>query len=127
MKKKLTLLLNHTLTPEQLQDAKASLGVEEFVELSQELKALWSGVPPEVDDLSAHLKPIEDFLQANSSKGDFVFVQGEAGATYKMVGFVKKLELTPVYATTKREAVESVVDGKVLKKSLFKHVRFRRY
>ena len=44
-----------------------------------------------------------------------------------MVTFSKNLGLIPIYATTKREVVEEKQGDKIVKKSIFKHIRFRKY
>lgn len=124
---KLHLLFNHTLTREQETDAVASLGIDSFMALPPQLQTLWSNVPPEIEDLSDYLQPIKDFLTQNLKKGDFVLVQGDFGATYIMVNFVKSLGAKSIYATTSRDVVEVREGDKVIKKSIFKHERFREY
>jgi hypothetical protein len=44
-----------------------------------------------------------------------------------MVNFIKSLGFVVVHSTTKRDAVEKIVNGKVEKFSRFEHVIFRRY
>ncbi|MDQ1245539.1 MAG: hypothetical protein QG565_1880 [Campylobacterota bacterium] len=126
-KPKLHLLFNHTLTVEQASDAKASLLCEKFVSLPQELQELWSSVPPDLKSLKEYLNPIKEYLGATVKKDDFVLVQGDFGATYMMVNFVKSLGAKPIYATTSRDVVEVREGDKVIKKSIFKHERFREY
>jgi len=121
------LLFNHTLTEAQKADAKISLGVEDFVALPHELQNIWSNVPPEIESLKSLLVPIRAFVQKEAKEGDHILIQGDFGATCQMVKYAKSLGLIPVYATTKREVVEVKEDDKVIKKSLFKHERFRRY
>jgi len=125
--KKMILLFSHTLTLEQKEDAKTYLKVDEFISLPEELQKLWSNIPPELDNLDEYLKPISNYLKNNLKKGDYVLVQGDFGATCKMVSFIKNLKSIPVYATTKRNAIERKVDGKVIKTAIFEHVRFRRF
>ena len=125
--KKLFLLFSHTLTPIQEADAKATFGVEEFVELPSELQRLWSNVPSELDNVSDYLEPLKAYLQSESNLDDVVLIQGDFGATYQMVNFVKELGLKAVHATTKRNVVEKSVDDKIVKTSVFEHVRFRVY
>jgi len=126
--KKMFLLFSHTLTPEQQEDAKVSLGITKFVPFSREIIKLWSNVPPGLESLNNYLEPIFACLKDNASSGDYVLVQGDFGATYHMVNFAKSLELIPVYATTERKSVEEIQqDGTVKKTSLFEHKRFRRY
>ena len=121
------LLFSHKLTSEQERDAENSLKIEKFIFLPQCLQDLWSYIPPQIEDLEDYLKPIFDYLNENIKVGDFVLVQGDFGATYKVVNLVKSLNAIAVYATTKRNSVEKVIDGKVVKTSMFKHIRFRKY
>ncbi len=44
-----------------------------------------------------------------------------------MVSFAKYMEYIPVYATTERVAIERIIDGEIVKQSIFKHVQFREY
>ena len=121
------LLFSHKLTPLQEKDAKENLEVEEFVALPKDLQNLWSNIPPELEKLDDYLIPIKEFIEANAKKGDYVLIQGDFGGCYEMVNFVKSLGLIAVHSTTKRDAVERVVDGKVEKFSRFEHVIFRKY
>jgi len=125
--KKMFLLFSHTLTEEQIQDAQQSLEIEEFIELSNSLQVCWSNIPPTAKDLDLYLKPIKDWLQKQINKEDYVLVQGDFGATCKMVSFVKEIGAKAVYATTKREAIEKRIEGKIIKTSIFKHVMFREF
>jgi|AAUQ01.1.fsa_nt_gi hypothetical protein len=125
--KKMALVFSHKLTLEQIEDAKESLGVEEFIKLPKDLQLLWSNIPPELENLDRELEPIKEFLKDNIKNGDFALVQGDFGATCKIVSFVKSIGATPIYATTKREVKEKEINGKVVKTSLFKHIRFREF
>lgn len=124
---KLYLIFNHTLTEEQTGDAKASLSCNAVVSPPKDLQDLWSNVPPELESLSDYLQPLKEFFAANIKKGDFVLIQGDFGATYMIVNFVKNLGATPVYATTSRNVVEATEGGKTIKRSVFKHERYRKY
>jgi len=125
--KKLFLFFSHTLTTAQEKDAKALFGIEEFVVLSDELQTLWSNVPSDLADVSGYLEPLKNYLKLEFSSDDVVLVQGDFGATYHIVNFVNALGLKAVHATTKRNVVEKVIDNKIVKTSLFEHVRFRVY
>ncbi|CAA6815390.1 MAG: Unknown protein [uncultured Sulfurovum sp.] len=126
--KKLFLLLSHTLTSKQINDAKNTFAVEAFIPLSPELQTLWSNVPPTLEDLVKYLQPLRNFLIENLEDNDLVLVQGDAGATCSVVFFLKSLGFSAVYATTQREVLElKGNDGKVVKKSVFNHVGFRKY
>ena len=124
---KMFLLFSHTLTKEQIQDAKNSLGVGEFVKLPQNLQDIWSNIPPEIENLNPYLEPIKEWLREYLKSGDYALVQGDFGATCKLANFAKEHGVKAVYATTKRNVEEKVVNGKIIKTSVFKHIRFRRY
>jgi hypothetical protein len=121
------LLFNHTLTDAQKHDAKNTLNVKEFINLPKELQHTWSNIPTDVASLLILLAPIKEFISKEARKGDYILIQGDFGATYAMVEFTKSLGLIPIYATTKREVIETNAGNKVIKKSIFKHERFREY
>ncbi len=125
--KKLFLLFSHTLTPSQKEDARKSLGVEQFVSLPDNLQKLWSNIPPDLPNLKEYLIPIKNFLKENAKEGDIVLIQGDFGGCFEMVNFVKSLNLKAVHSTTKRDVIEKTVNGKVEKFSVFEHVIFREY
>jgi len=125
--KQMFLLFSHTLTPAQEADAKSTLGVESFVVLPKELQTLWSNIPPNLTELTEYLEPLKVYLHQKAKEGDVTLIQGDFGGCYAMVNFVKSLGLTAVHSTTTRNVKEKVVDGKVVKTSVFKHVLFREY
>jgi len=124
--KKLVNVTNHNLSDDQLADAKKNLFLEEVMELPLELKKLWANIPTD-DTIEEHLVPLEEWLEVNTSRKDILVVQGETGATYQLVSFLQLIDRTVVHATTTRESVETVVDGKTIKRSVFKHCMFRQY
>lgn len=125
--KKMFLLFSHKLTTVQMDDAKESLGVETFVELCATLQEEWSNVPAEFESLDTYFLRTKIYLLTAIKKVDIVLVQGDFGATCMMVSFVKSLGGVAVYATSKRDVSEKTVAGKVVKTSVFEHVRFREY
>ncbi|NPA87284.1 MAG: hypothetical protein GXO01_01130 [Epsilonproteobacteria bacterium] len=124
--KKLYLLFSHKLTPEQIEDAKKNLGVEDIVYMPSNLQEKWSNVPAEMEELGEYSKDFMKFLDT-AKAGDYVLIQGDFGLTYKLVNFTKSKNLIPIYATTKRVSKEVNSGNKVLKVSEFDHVRFRKY
>lgn len=124
---KLHLLFNHALTEDQFSDAKASLLCDVVVSLPKNLQELWSNVPPDLESLEKYLELIKEYIYANAKKDDFVLIQGDFGATYIMVNFLKNLGAKPIYSTTSRDAIEIKEGDKIIKKSIFKHERFREY
>jgi len=125
--KKMVLVFSHQLTDIQKKDAKESFGVEEFIYLPNDLQQLWSAIPSELEDISDYLKPIRDFLKENIQKDDISLVQGDFGATCAIASFVKSIGGVALYATTKRNVQEKEVDGKIVKTSIFEHIRFRKF
>lgn len=125
---KLFLLFSHTLNDEQAADARKTLGVTECVALPPDLQAIWSDVPPDVEYIADHLQPVLHWLMQRAQPGDFLLIQGDFGAVYLVVKWALQRRLIPVYATTRREVVETTLpDGSIQKQSRFQHVRFRRY
>lgn len=123
---KLFLFFSHALTNEQILDAKNSLKISEFVNLPDDLQGIFSQVPAEFneDELKDYAKPFFDYLDEFAKKGDFVLIQGDFGLSFLLVNYCFKNELIPLYATTKRDVL---IDKDGIKKSVFKHVKFRRY
>lgn len=122
----LFLLFSHALTSAQADEAARRFGVERFVPLPGDLQALWSHIPPELETLEDYLQPVQAWLRREAEAGDCLLLAGDFGAVCHMVDFGKSHELVPVYATSKRIAIETKQpDGSVLKQSCFEHVRFR--
>ena len=120
----LFLLLNHSLTQEQIQDLQ-DLKVTEIIDLNT---GKWGQIPPEMEDITPLLQEYFTTLKNQAQKGDYLLVQGDFGATYQLVNFAKTLGLIPIYATTLRETKEMQnADGSIAKHSVFKHCRFRKY
>lgn len=125
--KKLFLLFSHKLISSQEASARELYAVEEFVYLPLDLQSLWSKVPYDIQKIEDYLSSLKIYLQNNANKGDIMLVQGEFGATYHMVDFAKKMDLIPIYATTKREVKEYIKDERLIKESIFEFERFREY
>ncbi|MBF0234963.1 MAG: TIGR02221 family CRISPR-associated protein [Desulfamplus sp.] len=125
---RMLLLLSHSLTSEQIADAKIAFKISEFMEMPDYVKAVWSQIPPDSPNLEEILDPVKAWLQKESSKGDIVVIQGDFGATFLMVGFAMENGLAPVYATTSRKFRESPGKNGIIKmEHLFRHRRFRHY
>ena len=102
--------------------------MEAFIALPEELKNLWSSVPPEDESLRPYLEPLFHWMADTGTPGDLAFIQGESGAVYLTVNWALELGLTPIYATSHREVRERLLpDGSIIQERVFKHVRFRIY
>ncbi len=120
------LIFSHRLTDSQIEELK-KVGISKFVYLPGDLQILWSGVPPDVESLNDYLKPIFEWIENKAKSDDWVLVQGDFGAVCLVVDFCFKNSLVPVYATTKRNTIEKIENGKLIKVSQFEHIRFRKY
>jgi hypothetical protein len=124
----LHLLFNHKLTPAQEADAIDNLGIETSVSPPDDITRLWGQIPPDLASLSDYLKPVETWLADQAAAGDYVLIQGDFGACYRMVQAAFALNLIPIYATTRREAVENhLPDGSIELTHQFRHVIYRKY
>lgn len=128
MKRSLFLIFNHTLTEEQEQDAKRSLGVSRIVDMPSEIKSIWSNIPPDSPAIKNHIKPVIAWLNNRAQEGDYALVQGDFGACYLVVRQCFENGIIPVYSTTERVVIETPMpDGTINMNHRFKHCIFRRY
>lgn len=121
------VIFNHSLTDAQKEDAKRSLGVDDFIAPPAHLLAIWGQLPPEAETLAPLLAPLFDWLREAGRQGDYVLVQGDFGATHLTVQKALVLGMTPVYSTTRCEAVETRSGDAISLTHHFRHVRFRQY
>ncbi len=120
------LIFSHKLTDAQIDELKGT-GISNFEYLPRNLQNLWSGVPPNKESLNGYLNPIFEWIKSKAKSNDWVLVQGDFGAVCLVVDFCFKHSLVPIYATTKRNTIERMENGKLIKVSQFEHVRFRKY
>jgi hypothetical protein len=128
------LIFNHNLTPEQEQDARENLGIDDFITLPENLREIWSQIPADVRDLREILRPIAEYLETNLNKGDYALIQGDYGATFLVAHFVKDLGGIPVHATSRREIEQEIIgtdpqtgESVIKKIHRFSHKIFRPY
>lgn len=118
------VLISHDMTEAQKIDAVKTFGIEAFAMLPTEQ---WSRIPADVESVSSLLEPLRAKILSHAKKGDYLLVQGDFGATVSMVNFAYANGLIPVYATTQRNAKDTVVGDKIVTLREFEHVRFRIY
>lgn len=133
-RRKALVILNHPLSPEQIEDLSRTWGVNSddnaIITLPSELKTLWANIPPEADDVQVfnHVQPISNWARSKDIgllPGDMIIIGGELVATLAVIAGMDK-DILPVCATTRRESVEKTMpDGSVQKTNVFRHVRFR--
>ncbi len=126
MSKSIFLIFSHKLIDSQIEELKSN-NITSFIYLPSSLQILWSNVPPDLGELKGYLKPIIEWLKNNAKRGDWVLVQGDFGAVFTVVDFCFYNGLVPVYATTKRNTIEKMENGRLIKVSQFEHIRFRKY
>ena len=125
----LHLLFSHKLTEPQEKDAYESLRAGSIVYFPEELLRVWGSIPPEAASIKSLLMPHAEYMSKVCQKGDYILIQGDPGATFLMVQKALSLGLQPVYATTSRAGTKERRDaqGRVIKSSVFEHVRYRVY
>ena len=122
------LLFSHRLTQIQIDDAKQSLGVYNFIYLPDNLQKLWSNIPSDKEGIKDYLNPIKKWLKSKVEKKDYILIQGDFGATYIMVNWSFKQGFTPVYSTTERKVIKEVnQENEVISKKVFEHKKYRVY
>lgn len=127
-KARLLVLFNHTLTAEQIEDARRTLAVGEILTPPRAIVERWAQIPANLADLADYLNDVRDWLALTATPGDYVLVQGDYGATYLMVRFSLERGCTPVYSTTIRQANEErLPSGEVRVTHDFRHRIYRRY
>ncbi len=126
MSKSIFLIFSHKLIDSQIEELKSN-NITSFIYLPSSLQILWSNVPPDLGELKGYLKPIIEWLKNNAKRGDWVLVQGDFGAVFTVVDFCFYNGLVPVYATTKKNTIEKMENGRLIKVSQFEHIRFRKY
>lgn len=123
----LYLLVSHKLTDQQKREAYEGLGVKEIHYLPDDLKILWSQIPPDIPSITGYIESVKEWLAGRVKEGDYIIIQGDFGATYQMVSWAFSKGLIPIYATTERKVGESRDGEKISTKRVFEHVRFRFY
>ena len=131
-RRKALVILNHPLSPEQIEDLSRAWGVgsDAIISLPPELKQLWANIPPEADDVQVcmHVQPIINWARSKDIgllPGDLIIIGGELVATLAVMTGMDN-DILAVCATTRRESAEKTMpDGSIQKTNVFRHVRFR--
>lgn len=124
MTKTMFVLISHTMTEQQKEDAVSNLSVGKFVMMPTDG---WSQIPAVTESIEPSLLKLKMQLGAQGKPKDVLFVQGDYGATFNMVQYAKEKGMTAVYATSERKVRKVVVGEKTTTVREFRHVRFREY
>jgi len=124
--KKAFVLLNHTLTQNQIMELEKKYGVSQIIYPEKELSQKWSQIPATEN---FDLDTIQSILQwlSFAQENDVLIIQGEFGSTFMIVDYSLKNKLVPVHAVTKRVSKESREGEVVHREYIFEHVCFRKY
>ncbi len=124
----LFLLFNHRLTDAQAEDARQQLGVDRIITPPAQVSRRWSEIPPGAESLREPLAPVFAWIDESVPHGSYLLVQGDFGACFLVVLHAAARGITPVYSTTRREAVEQRDDDSTVRLThTFRHVRYRIY
>lgn len=120
-------LLNHALTQNQIAELRNKFASQTVLFPQKAVSLEWSQIDPEKSNEDIVLSVVRWLKTCEAKKGDLFIVQGEFGATFKLVDYALKNGLVPVYATTRRVAKESRSGEVVRREYVFEHVCFKKY
>lgn len=120
-------LLNHQLTPKQLEELKLKFQSTSVICSPEFLAQKWSQITPE-ESREMVADAVINWLQENhAEQGDLFIIQGEFGCTFTLVDYALQHGLVPLYATTVRRAKESREGEQVRREYIFEHAGFKKY
>jgi len=125
---KVFVIMSHPLSVEQEGELHTRFAPEEILFLPESLKSTWTSIPSLGPWNPEWIEDILTWLKGEMVPGDIAIVQGEYGATFFLVNWLKERGIDSYYATTERQAIETIrEDGSVEMKKIFRHVNFRQY
>jgi hypothetical protein len=125
---KMFVILSHKLSEIQIQEINQRFKIDDIVYLPDSLQKIWSNIPPSGEWQEDFLREIKNWLSKQLKKGDKLIVQGEFGAAFCLVQWLKKRGYAVYYATTERKVIEEQLkDGTIRTNRIFQHVNFREY
>lgn len=125
--KKFIVLMSHDMSEIQKSDANKDLKITKIIEAPPHIKKIWANIDPTSDLNTIKLDEVVSWIKENSSKQDYILVQGEYGATFYIVDYCFKNNLIPVYATSIRRVEESRKGEEVITNRVFVHQGYRKY
>lgn len=112
---------NHELTEDQIKEVEDNQ--LDIVELPADLKRKWGTMNPQ--NMLDTVNEVIAWIKTNHSEDmEAALVAGYLPAVTLIVDRLYGMAVTPVFSHTDRQSVEEYVDGKVIKKSVFKHEGF---
>ncbi|MCK9328829.1 MAG: CRISPR-associated protein Csx20 [Candidatus Cloacimonetes bacterium] len=124
--KKIFLFFSHRLNDIQEKELMEKWAIDRYIYLPNCLQYKWSNIDPHI--LEIDISPFTGWIEANSNSEDIFLVQGDFGATFKLVTFLKLKGNTVIYSTTERVCCESPDNNDGVKIThRYKHIQFREY
>ena len=101
--RRLIIIFSHKLTDIQEEDAYKSLMVQDFIYLPENLQRQWSNIDPEKHNVDEEVNAVLEWVDKTTSKDDIILLQGEPGATFKLVNQLKNRGFFIVFRQTKEK------------------------
>ena len=118
----------HPLSLEQEKEIHSRFQPKEILQLPENLKSTWMNIPPYGPWDSEWIEEILKWIKSQICPSDIAIIQGEYGATFFLVKWLKQKGNAVYYATTERKVIETKHnDGTIETKRVFRHVYFREY
>ncbi len=123
---KMFLFFSHRLSEDQIKEAQDLWKIDIFMYLPNCLQEKWSNIDPSLEEINVN--PFTGWIEANAKENDIFLVQGDFGATYNLVKYLKDKDRTVVYSTTQRDCIEQKNKNNTTEIiHQYRHVRFRSY
>jgi hypothetical protein len=122
----LIVVMSHQLTDDQVNDAKASLGVNEVVQLVTDNALQARTIPASMSFRDVEMLANEIVTDAENQGATHFSIMGEPALVCSAMINAHHRDLTCVQSTTERVSQDlPQPDGTVKKVSVFKHVQWR--
>ncbi|MBC8587630.1 hypothetical protein H8707_05175 [Tissierellaceae bacterium BX21] len=71
-----------------------------------ELQKIWSSILSDLIDISSFINEVMEWIINVADKDDYILVQGDHGATYRVINLCKEIGLITIYSITRKGAKE---------------------
>ena len=127
-KRKLIVIMNNTLTDEQLSEIKNEFVNVSIEYLPKDFHEIWTKISPEYDRKKIHSLARIGRNYITKYKFDIAIIHGEIGLTYALVNLLEYTNVYCMYPCFSRVPKEiKNPDGTIEVVQILKHVQFRRF
>ena len=119
-------LLNHKIIDIQKEDLYRNYNITEIEYMPDAIAMIWADLPLGSSVDRKIIASIETWI-GSFQDGDIAIVQGDATYSFTLIDRLIELGIPVFAAVTERIVTERMEGDTVVKKSIFKHVCFRRY